>query len=269
LSSPSDAQEERRAHRPMNNMNSCRLCRSPSGGLKKSHLLARAFYARIRNKTGSDPVIVTPTQITQKSGQVKDFLLCAVCEGRLNKRGEKWTLENYPQLDGSFPLQSALLKATPFKEQNGDKYYRGNSVQGVDLDKLGYFAVSVYWRAGVHQWDFLDRTDKLSLGPYERRSGCTYLMKHPFQKRRHYIFWFLLHRSPGTVFFFPAHTARKPFHCHGFSIPGITFALSLGNISAEERDECAIHSNTLLLTNKADELVASAERKFINKRTLP
>jgi hypothetical protein len=253
----------------MNNMNSCRLCRSPSGGLKKSHLLARAFYARIRNKTGSDPVIVTPTQITQKSGQVKDFLLCAVCEGRLNKRGEKWTLENYPQLDGSFPLQSALLKATPFKEQNGDKYYRGNSVQGVDLDKLGYFAVSVYWRAGVHQWDFLDRTDKLSLGPYEKALRLYLLDEAPFPKKAALHILVSPAQEPRDGILFPSTYREKPFHCHGFSIPGITFALSLGNISAEERDECAIHSNTLLLTNKADELVASAERKFINKRTLP
>ena len=253
----------------MNNMNPCRLCLRPSGGLKKSHLIARGFYARIRNKTGSDPVIVTPTQITQKSGQVKDFLLCADCEERFSKRGEKRALENYPQLDDSFPLQSALLRATPFKEQNGDKYYRGNVTQGIDFNQLGYFAVSVYWRASVHRWDFLDRTDQLSFGPYEKALRLYLLDQAPFPKKAALHILVSPAQNPRDGILFPSTYREKPFHCHGFSIPGITFALSLGNISDEERDECAIHSNTVLLTNKADELVASAERKFINKRTLP
>lgn len=250
-------------------MNSCRLCLSYNIGLKDSHFIARAFYARIRNKTASDPVIVTPSQITQKSGQVKALLLCADCEDRFNRRGEKWTLENHPQINGQFPLQTALLSATPFKEKNGDRYYKGESVRGVDLNKLAYFAVSVYWRAGVYQWDLLDRTSRLSLGPYEKALRLYLLDQALFPKNAALHILVSPAQNPRDGILFPSTYREKPFHCHGFSIPGITFALSLGKISNEERDECAIHSNTLLLTNKADDLVASAEKKLLNGRRLP
>lgn len=253
----------------MNNMKSCRLCHSHNVELKESHLLARAFYARIRNKTGSDPVIVTPTRITQKSGQVKDSLLCADCEDRFNKRGEKWTLENYPQISGSFPLQAALKGAVPFKDKNGDRYYNGSRVQGVKLDKLAYFAVSVYWRSGVFQWDLLDDVHQLSLGLYETALRLFLLDQAPFPNRAALHILVSPAQNPRDGVLFPSTYRTHPFHCHGFSIPGITFALSLGRISDEERAECAIHSDTLLLTKKADDLVVSAERKFINGRTLP
>ena len=45
----------------------------------------------------------------------------------------------------------------------------------------------------------------------KRLFACTYLIKHPFPKRRRSIFWSLLHRILGTGFFFPAHTARNLF----------------------------------------------------------
>jgi hypothetical protein len=250
-------------------MTPCRLCSRQNVDLRESHLLPRAFYARIRKVSGSDPVIVTPTQITQKSRQVKTFLLCSSCEDRLSKRGEKWTLENYPQVDGSFPIQNALSKATPIKEQSSDKYYKGDSVQGISLDKLAYFAVSVFWRAGAYQWNFMDQTHQLSLGPYENALRLYLLDQASFPNRAalHILVSPTQEHRDGVLF--PSTYREKPFHCHGFSIPGITFAISLGNISKLEKEECAIHGDIILATKKADELVAEAERKFINGRKLP
>jgi hypothetical protein len=61
-------------------------------------------------------------------------------------------LENYPQMNGSFPLQAALRTATPFKDLNGNKHFEGSSIQAIELQKLIYFAVSVFWRAAVCRW---------------------------------------------------------------------------------------------------------------------
>jgi hypothetical protein len=250
-------------------MTSCRLCLRQNVVLRDSHFLARAFYARIRKATGSDPVIVTPTRITQKSGQVKAFLLCPCCEDRFSKRGEKWTLDNYPQMDGSFPIQMALSKATPIKELSGDKYYKGKSAQGVALNKLAYFAVSVFWRGGVHQWNLTDRTHQLSLGPYEDALRLYLLDQGPFPERAALHILVSPSQKHRDGILFPSTHREKPFHGHGFCIPGITFAISLGNISKSEKEECAIHSDVILVTKKADELVMAAEGKFIHGRTLP
>jgi hypothetical protein len=250
-------------------MTSCRLCSRQNVDIRESHFLARAFYARIRKATGSDPVIVTPTQITQRSGQVKALLLCPCCEDRFSKRGEKWTLENYPQMDGRFPVQNALSRATPIKEKGGDKYYKGDSVQGITLSKLAYFAVSVFWRAGAYQWNLIDQTHRLSLGPYENALRLYLLDQGPFPERAalHILVSPVQNHRDGILF--PSTYRERPFHCHGFSIPGITFTISLGNISNLEKEECAIHSDTILATKKADDLVAEAERKFISGRKLP
>jgi hypothetical protein len=212
---------------------------------------------------------VTPSQITQKSGQVKTFLLCARCESRFATRGEKWTLENYPQINGVFPIQRALFAAKPFRQQGEDKYFQGESVQGMDLQKLAYFAVSVFWRAGVFQWTLLEQAHRLSLGPYEEALRLYLLDEAPFPERAalHVLVSPAQNHRDGILF--PSTYRAQPYHCHGFSIPGILFAISLGHVSRAEREECAISNDVLIMTEKADDLVSKANVKLLNGRPLP
>ena len=87
-----------------------------------------------------------------------------VCEGRgLGSCGTAGTG------DGSFPLQEALEKASPYAVTSWSRLYQAAGIPTIDIGKLAYFGASVFWRASVHNF----RTGKHRgttrglLGPYE------------------------------------------------------------------------------------------------------
>jgi hypothetical protein len=49
-----------------------------------------------------------------------------------------------------FELRDMLQASTPFLSRPNVDVYNATNVIGLDLDKLVYFAVSVFWRASVH-----------------------------------------------------------------------------------------------------------------------
>jgi hypothetical protein len=210
----------RRAVSVIHRMSFCPLCHCHGVKLRESHLMARAFYARIRKETGFDPIQVTPTLITQKSGQVKATLLCDACESRISTRGEKWMLENYPQMNGSFPLQAALRAATPFKDLNGNKHFEGSSIQAIELQKLIYFAVSVFWRAAVCRWRALDQCIHLELGPYKEALRLYLLDKAAFPQRASLHILVSPAAQPRGSVNFPSTYCDKPSHRHGLEVAG-------------------------------------------------
>jgi hypothetical protein len=241
----------------------CRLCEN-NKELRSSHLMPSAFYNHILKSSGKPPISASPTIAVSTSKQIRDYLLCADCEDRFNKRGEKWVLENYPQINGKFPIQEALFQATPFREVGSDKDYNGNLISSIDLNKLTYFATSIFWRAAAHNWQYLkNQSDKLSLGLYEEMLRQYLLDQAQFPKD----VVLSIYISPSANYqdgvIFP-HTYRtKPFHAHGFSIPGVLFALSVGKaIPIEAKQECAIHSNILRLTLWSDKLALEGRKNL-------
>jgi len=69
---------------------------------------------------------------------------------------------------GAFPLQSVLANNQPLLAN--DRFAAYGQPSGIDLDQLVYFALSIFWRASVHQWLEPD-TDRpiatIALGEYE------------------------------------------------------------------------------------------------------
>jgi hypothetical protein len=62
-------------------------------------------------------------------------------------------LGNLPRDYGkNFPVLDALSAQTPRLVDGGTKLYAGAKVKSLDMDKIVYFAVSVFWRGAVHQW---------------------------------------------------------------------------------------------------------------------
>src|SRR2546422_6754097 len=74
-------------------LGTCALCRQPSE-LQDSHLLPRAIYRDLRmpDLPNPNPIIGVPTETGPRQEQVKTPLLCADCEARFNRNGEKWVL---------------------------------------------------------------------------------------------------------------------------------------------------------------------------------
>jgi hypothetical protein len=150
----------------------CKLCLKPKP-LQNSHLIPAAMDDVIRRENersgwkNVSPIAIGRTVTSHTSRQVTDYVLCADCEDIFNKNGENWILQQ--AWNGmSFPLHDRLKLAHPrYPFQNALVF--SATAAGVDQKKLGYFALSLFWRAGVHIWNvgFGEQSTKLDLGAAE------------------------------------------------------------------------------------------------------
>ena len=147
----------------------CKLCLQMKK-LRDSHFIPRAMYKYLRTTSEKDPnpVVIGRTREATTSRQMRDYLLCAKCEDLFNKNGEneilKWVWNGK-----RFPLGDRLAVAVPLSlDPSVTPSFSGTSI-GVDAEKLAYFALSVLWRAAVHEWDlpFGGKTTLLNLGTIE------------------------------------------------------------------------------------------------------
>jgi hypothetical protein len=81
-------------------------------------------------------------------------LLCSSCERRFSENGEKYVL---PLLSNrtAFPLLDRLQLAQPLYVTLNNAAFTCPSV-GFDGEKIGYFGLSVLWRAAVRPWRTFD-----------------------------------------------------------------------------------------------------------------
>jgi hypothetical protein len=146
----------------------CRLC-GAQGPLEHSHIMSSAAYKRALQGTAGEPeqhqlTKVTQGQSEQTNKQMKEYLLCRVCEERFSK----WEAYAFPimsQVDKTFPW---LANVTPgVTEPLWDS-------SDVDVSKLSLFAASLFWRFSVY------RDSQLSLGAVEEPIRQYLLGQSPF-----------------------------------------------------------------------------------------
>jgi len=164
----------------------------------------------------------------QTSEQAQTYLLCEECEDRLRQGGENWVLANCYRTGGMFRLRETLEHAAPMWADSDIQIYSAARIPAIDTAAMAYFSLSVFWRAAVHPWRVGSRRIDIDLGPY----------REPFRR-------FLMNEAS-----FPACAALSVlvgiesqmvewaanlrsgndngFHSHRFTIPGITFMLSVG-----------------------------------------
>ena len=146
----------------------CALCLLVKD-LQDSHLLPASLYKKTRPPQATNPnrSLITKRGIVQTSRQMKDYLLCKGCEGLFSRNGEQYVMEQVSH-QGRFPLLDTLRAVQPTKTAAGFDWYNNTTVPGVNRDKLGYFALSVFWRAAVHRWERLtEEPISIDLGPYQ------------------------------------------------------------------------------------------------------
>jgi len=239
----------------------CALCLQDRD-LQDSHLMPRALYKYLRDTADANPnpLVVTATKEFQTSKQVSDYLLCAECEDRFNKGGEKWVIEACWQSETAFPLQQALQGATPLFTSGPDfTAYAGSDIPSIQIDKLAYFAASVLWRAGVNPWrGYGTAPTRLTLGPYQEDLRRYLVGSTAFPTHVVLIVTVAstLETRRNSLIVFPWRGDRGAYHKYAFVIPGVTFQLCVGNcIPAHVRACCAVGSpqNFLFISRAREE----------------
>jgi hypothetical protein len=199
-------------------------------------------------------MLIAEGKILQTSRQMQDYLLCEECEIRFREHGEDWTLANYFH-KGRFPLRERLDSVEPVIKSNTIRVFATRDVPGVEMDKLCYFAASIFWRAAAHEWTTVNGKTHIDLGPYEEPLRRFLMHEAPFPEQmtltvRISALPSMLERACA-----PEAEPSDGFHYYGFQIPGLEFRLAVGGrIPAEYHQYCAIRSSGryLFVVNQAD-----------------
>jgi len=105
---------------------------------------------------GNDnPVLMSRRVSVQSNFQMTQPLLCSGCERRFSELGESYVLPLLSRKK-TFPLLDRLRIAMPLYATFQNSAFECPRV-GLDGEKLGYFGLSLLWRAGVRPWRTFDK----------------------------------------------------------------------------------------------------------------
>ena len=222
----------------------CKLCliRKP---LQKSHYYPRALYKALRDMGEQNPnhTLLSDTTLVRKSQHIADYVLCQDCEQLFNQRGESWVARN-AYTGKSFRLQQSILAATPVSSADDPRMiaYAGAEIPEVDMNRLVYFGISLFWRASVHKWWLLDALIHSPLGPHEEMLRRYLLLGEPLDNRVTINVFISPHQRPWPSFStLPLQTAEGVTIARTF-LAGITFELRMGNVTPADLEWCSYHS---------------------------
>jgi len=225
----------------------CRLCKKERE-LQDSHFFPASIYKACRDaENNKNPIAIADGGAAQTSAQMTEYLLCADCERRLNENGERWIHLNIARIDG-FPLQKAVAKATPILAGDEMAGYAGADIPEIDVEKLVYFGLSIFWRAAIHRWKTTDAnklTKRIWLGPYEEPIRRFLLGEGAFPDHAVILVSIWPYTKPPApiIFHTPVTENQGAFHSHLFCIPGLDFKLALGKRMPEKlRRICSYRS---------------------------
>jgi len=234
----------------------CKLCLLEKD-LREGHYLPRSAYKsnRARALKNQNPIVLG-SKLRQDQGQVTDYVFCADCEQLFSKNGESWVLARIPHDYGEpFGLQDALEKETPFYTEPGLNLYAGVSISAFDMDKLVYFAASIFWRGAVHGWEDGrgDRTPKLDLGNHAEPLRKFLLGQGPFPSDvwLSTMIWPFKKMLNAGIVPTPAHL--EGWNRYWFYISGLGFILHLGDaVPAEIKRRCSQNTAQRMITVERD-----------------
>lgn len=243
----------------------CRLC-GVHGSIALSHLIPRAVFDIIRSADPDQraPIMMTDKLTVMKHGQIKDYLLCQSCEKRFNENGEKYAVSMMHTPKGFKLLE--ILKNSPEKSFpiESETAYAGAEL-GLDMEKLAYFAISVFWRAGVNQWP-----SKMTLNPvYSIDLGPCLASMREFLMGGTFPDGIALRITVATDVFsqgyayFPAITVGIPVRSFGFLCCGILFELFISDPMMPPFDRfCSVRARRrpIILRDLSDKTLYAAGR---------
>jgi hypothetical protein len=144
-----------------------------------------------------------------------------------------------------FRLRDLLKQSRPIHAGNKNTVFNASAVPGMDIEKVVYFCVSVFWRATVREWESSGRKYRgITLGTKYQEQIRRYLLgQASFPENAAVMFLVSGLTRPAIAFNFPDTIRIDARHVHTLQIPGFTFQLNLGaQRSAGVSESCIVRS---------------------------
>lgn len=231
----------------------CRLCNAENVALQDSHLMPAGIYTIARGDD-PNPILVTRKVAVRTSRQVRGHLLCSACEQLFNARGENWVIRNCWHAPDDFPLHEGLSAATPIAQKANTRLFRADTVPHLRVEDFVYFGASVFWRAAVHRWS-RDAEGQIRFGPYEEDLQRFLLDQTAFPDSMAMLLMVSSSKAEADnrMMSLPWLAGRNPIHQYRFDIPGVTFALFVGQqAKLVAGSGCAGRFGTVVVTPAAE-----------------
>jgi hypothetical protein len=173
----------------------------------------------------------------QGTHQVRDYVFCQDCERRLNENGERWVSTIIPQDYGApFPLLESLTKASPVTSEPGRVRVAAHGVKDVEVEKLLYYAASIFWRGSVYKWSAIEGFEipELHLGKHENGLKLYLRGEQPFPSDLclTVMLWPFKRVPPGLIF--PDEYPNAKWQRYWFYVSGLGFVLDVGHDVPED-----------------------------------
>jgi hypothetical protein len=215
----------------------CKLCLRKRQ-LVDSHLMSRGLYDLCKTPD-DDPIFVSNKVIMQSGRQLKHPLLCEECDGTLSREGESWVLPLLAKVDGTFPLFNLLETVTPDVTDGDLRGYAASRVPEIESPKLTHFAAGIFWKASVHSWRGGETTPLIELGKYGELLRVFLRGEATFPEKMALVVGVVPPPVKTINFCYPYRGSASGHHNYLFHIPGIEFALLVGNtLPAGQKANC-------------------------------
>lgn len=224
----------------------CKLCLRSEVELQNSHLLPKAGYRLLTKSQGGDaPIVINPKVTISRNEQVRDYVFCKDCEDRFNKNGEGWVMKMCYRDGGSFSLKDILDEAEAEYSDSNMKVFAATKIPKVEVQKLVYFAASIFWKASVHQWRSGQHNLSVpQLGTHYSEEFRQHLLgAEEFPKNATLWLSVITESKLWDSFTFPYGGKENDYFRYHFLFRGFVFTLHLGKlVSKDIRQFCLVHS---------------------------
>jgi hypothetical protein len=150
-------------------------------------------------------------------------------------------------------MQAALVGVRPIVKLSQVSLIDVRQIPDISLEKLVYFATSVFWRAGACRWRAVDHDMRQDLGPYQEKFRRFLLGQEAFPERAALIVNVSGNTKPHLGAIYPYSGRVSGTWQHRFGIPGLAFWLHLGNLPAVLKQLCAARSGVVCFADNLDE----------------
>ncbi len=264
----------------------CGLCKRKTD-LRRSHFMPTAIYAYLRTmddgtKSEKAPFVLDENELTRDFKQIYKPFLCNDCEGRFNTQGESWVLENCFRKPGEFQLQEMLLAGTHKASFPAGWILHADDFPKLRWEKLVYFAVSIFWRAGATTWTARGKRIFVPMPDRTERELRQYLLGRAALPRQAVVSVAVTSKRepPAQSMSVPTCDIHEGYHHYRFVIPGMIFDMLVGpNIPQIPRDHCLarghrhpiylLEDNRLVIETRARLLRTAVPSEVLRKEFLP